>query len=125
LRIAILASAAVTSIDPTTGTPTAFAYQTISLVTLAADTTYYIAESVPVGGTIAPVLYGVGDLMADSAITYDGNVYSESSGATPTSSVGGFSDGFFGPDFNVTVPEPSTLALAALFGVGMLKRRRR
>jgi hypothetical protein len=124
-----LASATITTGNPTEGSPFAFYTQSIAPVQLTPGT-YYIAEDMIVG---TPVDLNVTGLTVNPAITYDASVDGLGLGTDPTSDINGPGEapGNFGPNFDIApagVPEPGTaaLALAALvFGSGAAFSRRR
>jgi len=132
-----LASATVLPTDPSVGSPIPFYSHAIAPVTLSANTTYYIAED------LDPTTYiyiQVSGLTTDSSITYSGGVAGAVGQNPMTDSPNGrlfYSPDYFGPNFNigptngnppVSTPEPSTLLLVGLGGMGFLFhgwRRRR
>jgi hypothetical protein len=126
----ILASVNVTSGDPTEGSPTSFFSAAITPVTLAANTTYFIAEDdVAADFTTAMVLT---DTPTTSAlITYVGGVGGPGLGSTWTTDTlnsGGLDPSYFGPDFDaVAAPEPASLTLLGfgMAGLAALRRRKR
>lgn len=129
----ILASATVSNTDPAETAGLTWYSHAITPITLAANTKYYIAADLQLGyytrdETSYPSL--------TNGVTYLGGVDEYGTGLTPTSDVngGGFSPGYFGPNFDVgsplsTVPEPSGftlagIAFAALFGYAWRRRKR-
>lgn len=123
----VLASATVTTTDPVEGTPIQFYTQAITPVSLAANTTYYIAQDFAAGTTkVLDLAVGV---TTDFSITYVKTVTSIGLGLNPTSDNqygGAYNPAFFGPNFDIAVPEPASLTI---FGIGAavlgLTRRRR
>ncbi len=127
----VLASATVTFSDKQEGSPAAFYSQAISPVSLAADTTYYIAQDFSAFSNSAfstHLDFLVTGLTTDAAITFDGEVAAVGLGTNPTTDAtgGGYNPAFFGPNFDIAVPEPSTLLLlaAGLGGLSMLRSKR-
>lgn len=118
----VLASATVTTGDSQEGSPIKFYSAPLtSPVSLAANTTYYIAEDLA-STTMAYV--DVTGLTTTSGIKYDGVVAAAGLGMNPTSdaTMGMFSNGIFGPNFAIAavgaaVPEPASFML---LGVGLL-----
>jgi hypothetical protein len=125
----VLAMATVTPSDPTVGSPTSFSSHAITPVTLAAGMYFIAADNY----TNQPTNLLVTGLTVASGITYNGEVFTDSLGANPTtdSHGGSFNPGIFGPDFEfnvVATPEPSTLAMLASavpLGIGWWLRRRK
>jgi hypothetical protein len=120
----VLASATVTNSDPTEGTPLAFHSHAISPITLAANTTYFITEDLPTGSALYLLASGI---VTDPDITYGGPV-ANLIGTNPTSDAtgGAYGQAFFGPNFDVAVPEPASLSLIGLgiAALGMIRRRK-
>jgi hypothetical protein len=125
----ILAEITVSTGDPQEGSPTPFYSQSITPVTLAAGTTYYVAQDYP-GGDVLPWLDFVPGLTTDPAITYTGQVAALYEGNDPTSDTyGGYAAmAYFGPnlDIETAVPGPPSLTVfaAALVGLGLALGRR-
>jgi hypothetical protein len=132
----ILAGATLTTSDSQEGSPTLFYTQAITPVTLAANTTYYIAEDVAEGQT--PFLVNTNTPITSPLITYVGGVDTPGIGQTPTTDVfsGFFNPAYFGPNFDAgpagvaASPEPASLTLfafsgAALLGYAGLRRRKK
>jgi hypothetical protein len=125
----VLASATVTSGDPTEGSPTAFFSAAITPVTLAANTTYYIAEDVVATDTTT-FLVTTGTPTTSSLITYGGSVSDNGLAATPTAdalNANAVDPAYFGPDFDaVAAPEPASLTLFGfgVAGLGVIRRRK-
>lgn len=126
----VIASATVTNSDPAEGSPTSFFSEAITPVTLAADTTYYIAQDMTASLTSFLVLTGTPTTSA--LITYGSSVSGDGLGATPTTdaeNAGVLNPAYFGPDFDATavVPEPASLTVLGfgLAGLGFARRRRR
>jgi hypothetical protein len=123
----VLASATVTFSDKQEGSPAAFYSQAISPVSLAADTTHYIAQDF---SPLNPLDILVTGLTTDAAITFSGEVAAVGLGTNPTTAGAGtggaHNPAFFGPNFDIVVPEPSTVLLlaAGLGGLGMLRGKR-
>lgn len=128
----VLASVNVTSSDPTEGSPTSFFSAAITPVTLAAGTTYYIAQDDVATAETTTLVY-TGPVTTSSLITYGGSVSAEGLAQTPTTDVlntNGLDPAYFGPNFDASpapAPEPASLTLlgAGLTGLGAVRRRRR
>jgi len=122
----VLASATVTAGDPIEGSPIPFYSEAINPVTLAANTTYYIAEDM---SFTTQLYYSVTGLITDASITYDGAVEARGQGQDPVTDLNGqiYDPSYFGPNFDIRVPEPSTLYLfiAGLASVIRMGRRRK
>ena len=125
----VLASATVTTAGKTVGSPIEFYSAPITPVVLTAGNTYYIDEDI-----VANTTYEIGEgsgISTNPLISYLGSVSDEGLGKTPTSEYPGssaYDPGFFGPNFEITTPEPGSLALvfgAGVTCVGALARRRR
>jgi Domain of unknown function (DUF4082)/PEP-CTERM motif len=120
----VLASAKVTTKDPKEGSPIMFYSAALKTpIVLAAKTTYFIAEDL---GTATMANGNVTGLTTFSGITYKGEVAAMGQGKDPTmdATMGMFSPGIFGPNFDVgamgtAVPEPATWAMM-LLGFGLL-----
>jgi hypothetical protein len=119
----IIAETTITTNDPTTGYvnslgagPDTFSIQTIQPVTLAANSTYYIATDVL---AFNRYLCNFSDILTDSSISYGGGVFAFATGQTPLTdeSRGNLEPGFFGPNFVIgtsSVPEPSSIVLSLI-----------
>jgi hypothetical protein len=113
----VLTSANVLSTDPTEGIGVQFFSQSISPVTLAAGTEYFIAEDIFARST--GFFVNATGLATNPAITFDTEIISGTLDSTPTTDAfgGGYNPGAFGPNFDIAqVPEPSS---AAVFGAGL------
>ncbi len=129
----ILAEATVSTTDPhpysipygTTGEHLSLYVQAITPVTLAADTTYYIAADTPNSASFISQLVGI---TTDPSITYDHGVNVFGTCNNPLTDSGGLGPGYLGPDFLIAasaVPEPSALVLAVAGLTISLARRRK
>ena len=119
----ILASALVTNNDPQQGSP-GFYSHAIPGVTLAANTTYFIVQDVP---ALTGALYQVTGITTNPAIAYGDPVGVSGLGGTPTTDLaaGALTPAYFGPNFDVVIPEPAGMAAVAsgLLGLAALRRR--
>jgi hypothetical protein len=122
----VLASALVTASDPIVGGPTPFYSHAITPVSLAANSTYYIVEDM---SFTTQLWFSVSGLTTDSAITYAGAVDAAGQGNNPVTDLNGqiYAPSYFGPNFDIDVPEPATWAmfLMGLGGIGFMMRRSR
>ena len=112
----LLASAIVSSADPTEFTPSGQEWysHTIDSVTLTPGT-YYIAEDIFILTTA--VAFQTNAASIEPEVTYIGGVSSYSRGLDPTTDYysGTYNDAYFGPNFDIqpaAVPEPTTLVPA-------------
>ena len=120
----LLASATVTNKDPQDGSPIKFFSAALKTPLVLAAGTYFIAEDL---ATTTMANGNVTGLKTSSAaIKYDGEVAIAGQGKDPTTdaTMGMFSPGIFGPNFEVgavgaAVPEPATWAMM-LLGFGLL-----
>lgn len=129
----VLATASPGSADPTVvAGDLSFHVKTIAPVTLAANTTYYIAEDLP--ESVIPRTAESGSVTTSPLITFGDAVFQFGTGGKPTSdgfSGGGVLRGVFGPNFEASavsaVPEPATMVSGAVAGLGLIGfgRRRR
>ena len=126
----VLASATLTTGNPLTGSPTPFYSASITPVSLAANTNYFIAQDTISGTTL--LNYLTGTLTVDPAITYLGAVSAQGLGLNPVNDyfAQGFSPAWFGPNFEIArtgVPEPVALSIfgAGLLTAGAMRRRRK
>ncbi len=125
-----LRSTTVTAADPAETAGLTWHSHPISPITLAPDTTYFIAQDVPVNGA---AFFQTSTPTLSDGVQYLGGVSGAGAGTNPTSDL--FSEGnpaYFGPNFDpaapivATIPEPSTLSLlAAGLGLASWWRRRR
>ncbi len=111
-----IASATVTTADPSEGNPTSFYSATLATpVVLAANTTYLIAEDENAGA----YWYGYATpLTTDPSISYAGGISTIGKGKNPLSDieVGQVNPAYFGPNFDISpsvVPEPPSIILQA------------
>ena len=109
---------ASTTIDAPNGSVSlaGFDYNTVPEITLAADATYYVGAEYDDGND--PVLFpdNGGVFSTISSISYVQSTYGNPTGF-PNNGYG--TNGFFGPNIGVAVPEPATWAMM-LLGVGMI-----
>jgi hypothetical protein len=121
----VLASAKVTTSDPKEGTAPVLFYSAklAKPIVLLAKTKYFIAEDL---GTATSANGNVTGLTTTTGITYGAEVAAMGQGQKPTTdaTMGAFSPGIFGPNFDVgavglAVPEPATWAMM-LLGFGLL-----
>jgi hypothetical protein len=119
---------ASTTINPPSGTVqvAGFDYNTISQVVLAANSTYYIGAEYDTGSD--PVLFpGYGGVFSTlSSINYVQSTYGNAN-AFPNNQFG--TNGFFGPNLGIAVPEPATWAMMFVgfggLGAAMRSQRRK
>jgi PEP-CTERM motif len=120
----VLASAKVTNKDPQDGLPIKFFSAALKTPLVLAAGTYFIAEDL---STTTMANGNVTGLKTSSAaIKWDSEVAAMGQGMNPTTdaTMGMFSPGIFGPNFEVgavgaAVPEPATWAMM-LLGFGLL-----
>jgi hypothetical protein len=131
----VLASATVSTSDPTEGSPQSFYSHAITPVSLISGTTYYIAADIPFGtnGTPTPDSPATG-LTVNPLITFGLGVSEIQTGQNPTvdNLIGpSASDRYLAPNFDIavsSVPEPASLTLLGIGAFGMMGyawRRRR
>lgn len=97
----------------------------ITPVTLAADTTYYIAADTP---NNASFISQLGGLTTDPSITYGHGVSVFGLGNDPFTDSTGLPPGYLGPDFIIgttAVPEPSSIILSGFAVIGVMVYMRR
>jgi hypothetical protein len=119
----LLATATVTNKDPQEGSPIKFFSATLKTPLVLAVGTYFIAEDL---ATTTMANGNVKGLTTSKGVTFDGEVAIAGQGKDPTTdaTMGMFSPGIFGPNFEVgavgaAVPEPATWAMM-LLGFGLL-----
>ncbi len=122
----VLASALVMSSDAQEGSPPFYSHS-ITPVTLAADTTYYIAQDLPQG--VNAWLSVDSPVSTDPAITYLSSVGGQGMGGKPLVDElfdGNLDPAYFGPNLDIVLPEPAgMLAFGAGFiGLTVVRRRR-
>ena len=121
----LIASATVMPSDPQEGSPL-FHSHSIAPVTLTASSTYYIVQDVP-GGTSA--WFGVAAPVTVAEIAYDGPVSVEGLGLNPITDLaaGVLAPGYFGPNFDVAIPEPAAILAfgMGLTALGLVSRRQK
>jgi hypothetical protein len=119
----LLATATVTTSDKQEGSPIKFFSAPLKTPVVLAAGTYFIAEDL---ATTTMANGNVSGLTTIKGITFDGEVAAAGQGKDPTTdaTMGMFSPGIFGPNFDVgavgaAVPEPATWAMM-LLGFGLL-----
>mgnify|MGYP000741466425 CR=1 FL=1 len=125
----ILASATVTTSDPTVTAGLTWRSHAITPVTLAANTTYFIASDQP-SNLNSFVLTSTPTMSL--GVLYQGGINSLGTGGLPLTDAfgsGALGNSYFGPNFEAvttTIPEPATLSvLLSAPGAVMLRRGRR
>ena len=120
----LLASATVTTSDKQEGSPIKFFSAPLKTALVLPAGTYFIAEDLAAATMANGNVTGL--KTSSSAIKYDGEVAIAGQGKDPTAdaTMGEFSPGIFGPNFDVgavgaAVPEPATWAMM-LLGFGLL-----
>jgi hypothetical protein len=122
---ALLASVTVSGTDPLDGL---FRYANISPISLTAGEDYIVTGVYSDGGD--PFMFGASSFSTSPNISFVGERYQSGNVlAFPSLTGGGNINGYFSANFKggaSAAPEPGTLALLALGGVGgILKRRRK
>ncbi len=123
----LIASATLTTSDIQVGSPVPFYSQSITPVYLQNHHTYYIVQDM---SALTNTLIFASGLVTHPYITYNGSIVEPLLGLDPTidASSGDYLPAFFGPNFNIHLPEPGLTGLlisSGITGLLCIRRRRR
>ncbi|HVZ07728.1 MAG TPA: DUF4082 domain-containing protein [Rhodopila sp.] len=123
----LVASAMVSTSDPTEGSPLFYSATLTTPVTLDANATYYVVQDLPAG---LGAWFTVDTPVTESAITYGAPVSAIGLGMNPTTdlALGTLAPAYFGPNFDITaIPEPVSLLAfgSGIAGLAAIRRRKR